>query len=67
MKQWQKFCVWFVYACLLEIPCELIKYFLANNMLNKWYFIGAGLIFMFLGWLGYHLELKTAMPRKSKK
>ena len=66
MKKWQKFIIWFVYLCLVSVPFDLIKYFLDNNLLNKWYFFGAGFALFFLGWLGFLLEIKLGTKRKRK-
>ncbi len=60
MKTSYKFLILFIYACLLDIPLELTTYFLDNNLLNKWYFVLTGVIFMFMGWLGCMLALKLS-------
>ena len=60
MKKSYKFLIWFVYLCLLDIPFELIKYFLDNNILNKWYFFLTGIIFMFMGYLCCILKSKLS-------
>ncbi|MBQ6736414.1 MAG: hypothetical protein IJQ90_02910 [Alphaproteobacteria bacterium] len=66
MKTSYKFLIWFVYLCLLDIPFVLTKYFLDNDMLNKWYFFLTGIMFMFMGWMGYALASKLSNTKKRK-
>lgn len=43
---------------------DAIVYFLDNNMLNKWYFITIGFVYMFIGWICARLDIFFTKKQK---
>lgn len=66
MKKWHIFLIWWAYLIVLDVPFQMIRYLLDNNLLKEWYFFGVGLLFLSLGWLGTRLPTAPTKTNKHK-
>lgn len=48
--------IYFMLVWSVFIAFDMMRYSLENNMLDKYYFFGIGLVCMFIGWMAARLE-----------
>ena len=69
MESWKSWILGFIYFISIWsvfMTFDVMKFSLENNMLNKYYFFGIGIVFMFIGWAEGRLDKILPKPKNKR-